>query len=303
MKIDLPFSPPEPGELYRAIVESSDDAIISKSLDGTIMSWNPAACRIFGYSTAEMLGRSIRNLIPAGRIHEEDLILARIRNGETVDHFETQRVRKDGELIHVSVTISPVYDARGIVIGASKIARDISRRVHREQRMRLMDRVFDATSEAIVVTDEQGVILEVNQAFSEITGYAREDVIGQHPRMLRSGRQAPEVHLAMLQTLLRSGHCQGEVWSRRKSGQAYAVMLSVSQVPDPSQGPRRYVALFADITLLREHQEQIEQLAHYDALTRLPNRLLLTDRLGQAIIKAQRQHSLLAIVYLDLDGF
>ena len=109
-----------------AIVESSDDAIVSKSLDGTILSWNASAERLFGYTAVEAKGRHITILIPDERVHEEDEIISRIRRGERVEHFETVRRRKDGSLLDLSLTISPVRNAEGIIIGASKIARDIS---------------------------------------------------------------------------------------------------------------------------------------------------------------------------------
>ena len=109
-----------------AIVESSDDAIVSKDLDGIITSWNPAGERIFGYAAAEVIGRSIRLIIPLDRQHEEDEVLARVRRGDRVDHFETVRRRKDGTLLDTSLTVSPIKDNGGQIIGASKIARDIS---------------------------------------------------------------------------------------------------------------------------------------------------------------------------------
>jgi len=113
-------------EHLSAIIQSSDDAIISKRLDGTVISWNPAATRIFGYEEAEMVGQSIRLLIPADRQGEEDDIIARLQRGERVRHFETIRLRKDGTPIRVSLTISPVLDAEGRIVGASRIARDVT---------------------------------------------------------------------------------------------------------------------------------------------------------------------------------
>ena len=118
------FFPAE--QLHEAIVDSSDDAIVSKNLEGIVMSWNKAAERIFGYSAGEMIGQSITKLLPADRIDEEPHILARLQRGERLDHFETKRQRKDGGIIDVSLTISPIRNSQGIIVGASKIARDIS---------------------------------------------------------------------------------------------------------------------------------------------------------------------------------
>src|SRR5229473_1277022 len=117
----------EPGTLrLAAIIESSDDAIVGKDLDGIVFSWNRAAERIFGYTAEEMIGRPIRLIVPADRQSEEDEVLARIRRGERVDHFETMRRRKDGTLVPISLTVSPIRDADGVVVGASKIARDVT---------------------------------------------------------------------------------------------------------------------------------------------------------------------------------
>src|SRR5215218_6864901 len=119
-----------------AIVSSSDDAIVSKDLNGIVMSWNAGAERIFGYTAEEIIGKSIRLLIPADRQGEEDLVLAKIRRGERVDHFDTVRQRKDGSLVDISLTVSPVKDRNGRIIGASKIARDISERKQTEELMK-----------------------------------------------------------------------------------------------------------------------------------------------------------------------
>ena len=290
-------------EQFRSLVISSFDAILTKDLNGVIRSWNPACERIFGYSAVEMVGQSILTLIPPERLLEEPRIIERIKAGEFIEPFETQRLRKDGERINVSITLSPLHDRHGRIVGASKIIRDVTERHRAEERMRLMDSVFSHSSEAILVTDVHGTIIEVNEAFTQITGYTRQDVIGRDPSLFRSGRQGPDVYRAMLSSLHSTGHCQGEVWSRRKTGEAYAVMLTVSAVPNPRGGEPRYVAQFSDITSLREQQEKMERLASYDPLTELPNRLLFSDRLRQALVHALRQKYTVAIAYLDLDGF
>lgn len=288
---------------YQAIVQSSDDAIISKTLSGIVTSWNRGAQTMFGYSAEEMIGQPMLILLPADRQDEETSILDRLRKGEKVEHFETLRVCKNGHSIEVSVTISPIFDQCGTVIGASKIARDITGKKEAEARLELTSRVFTNTNEAIVITDAYGIIIEVNEAFSNISGYAREDVIGQPPTMFSSSRQGPEVMAAMLDSLDRHGHYQGELWSRRKSGESYAGYLKVSIVRNAAHKIQNYVALFADITSLRIKQEELEHLAHFDALTDLPNRILLSDRLHQAMAQSQRSKKSLAVLYLDLDGF
>ena len=130
----------EAGQRLSAIVESSDDAILSKNLDGIIMSWNRGAERLFGYSADEMIGKSVTILIPAERQDEEPHILGRIRRGERIEHYETVRLRKDGSLVDISLSVSPVKDAAGKVIGASKVARDITERKHAQARQEMLTR-------------------------------------------------------------------------------------------------------------------------------------------------------------------
>ena len=176
--IALPATQPEPGSpdlrdlqpqssgLLAAIVNSSDDAVVSKDLNGIVMSWNRGAERLFGYVAAEMIGQSIRRIIPDERRTEEDDILARVRHGESVDHFETERVRKDGTRVDVSVTISPVRDARGRIIGASKIARDITQK--KESERELVTRAGDLESTV------QGHSRELEQRSAEILEQAEQ---------------------------------------------------------------------------------------------------------------------------------
>lgn len=290
-------------EYYRAIVESSDDAIISKTLDGVVTSWNPAAQTIFGYSCEDMLGKTLHVLLPPEKSNEERFILERIQAGETVEHFETSRIRKDGLRVDVSVTTSPIRDRLGQVIGASKIARDITLQKMAERQLKLTASVFTSTSEGILIADRMGRIVDINASFSRITGYRKDDVLGQNARMFRSSRQGPEVFSSMRKTLMRHGEWRGEMWSRRKDGQSYSVVLTVSSVRDVNGKVQNYVALFSDITPLKLQQERLEHSAQYDALTDLPNRLLLSDRLRQSMALCQRQNQSLAVLYLDMDGF
>lgn len=288
---------------FKQIVQSSDDAIVSKNLDGIITSWNPGAEAIFGFTAEEMVGNSMFALLPPDLYNEENEILEKLRKGEKVDHLETVRLRKDGSLIDVSVTSSPIRDATGKIVGASKIARDISQKKHNESRLKLISSVFINTNEGIVITGPDGVIIESNESFSRISGYCREEVLGKTSRLFRSSRQGPEFVREVCDSLLATDHYQGEAWSRRKDGEAYAGILTINAVRDENGRISNYVALFADITPLRLKQEQLEHLAHFDALTDLPNRILLEDRLHQAMAMARRHAQSVAVLYLDIDYF
>jgi len=172
-----------------------------------------------------------------------------------------------------------------------------------EEKVKLAANVFTHARESIVITDNTGTIIDVNDTFTATTGYNREEVIGQTPRIFKSERQSPEFYTDMWQILLKEGYWSGEVWNRRKNGEVYAEMKTISAVRDEHGITTHYVALANDITLMKAHQEQLERIAHYDVLTNLPNRSLLADRLSQAMLQCDRHKQSLAVVFLDLDGF
>ena len=172
-----------------------------------------------------------------------------------------------------------------------------------DEQLELAASVFRNAHEGIFVTDAQERILEVNPTFTEITGYPRDEVLGRTPNLLSSGRHGPDFYEAMWGAINSNGLWRGELWNRRKDGTLYLERLTVSAVRDASGRVERYVGVFGDITRLREQAERLEQLAYQDALTKLPNRALLGDRMEQALAQARRGGSMLAVGYLDLDLF
>jgi diguanylate cyclase (GGDEF)-like protein/PAS domain S-box-containing protein len=172
-----------------------------------------------------------------------------------------------------------------------------------KERLQLAAGVFDHAQEGILITDPQANIIDVNDTFLALTGYSREEILGRNPRLLATGDQSPEFYREMWQTLGEHGVWRGELINRRKDGTRYVQQTSISAVKDERGRVRRYIGLSSDISELKESQERLEQMAYFDALTGLPNRRMLSDRLAQAIAQAQRNDSLLAIAYLDLDGF
>ena len=176
-------------------------------------------------------------------------------------------------------------------------------RHQRDADDRLAVTVFSHVSDGVIITDPQGRIIDVNAAFSRITGYRREEVIGNKPRMLKSGRHPEEFYQTLWQSLIEQGYWSGEIWNRRKSGEFYIERLVINAVRGERGEVQHYVGLFSDITVEKEYQRQLKHIAHYDALTGLPNRILLADRLEQAMRQTRRGDSCVAIIYLDLDGF
>ncbi|MCK9530048.1 MAG: diguanylate cyclase [Gammaproteobacteria bacterium] len=168
---------------------------------------------------------------------------------------------------------------------------------------RLMAKVFENAKEGVVITTPGGVILNVNPAFSEVTGYAADEAIGNTPHLLYSGRQSGDFYAAMWRALQQLGHWQGEIWNRRKNGDIYLEWLSISSVRNERNELTHYVGIFSDITTEKENEERLYHLAHYDPLTELPNRVLFQDRFKQALARARRNRRSLAVMFLDLDGF
>ena len=203
----------------------------------------------------------------------------------------------------VSTNKWPLFDECGAVIGLFGISHDITEHKQAEEKLHLAASVFSHSREGIMITAANGTILDVNDAFTRITGYARQEVLGENPRILSSGQHGKDYYATMWRGLTEKGHWYGEVWNRRKNGEVYAEMQTISTVRDAEGNAKQYVSLFSDITVTKAHEKQLEHIAHYDALTSLPNRVLLADRLHQATAQAERRGQKIAVAYLDLDGF
>ncbi len=255
-----------------AVVESSDDAIISKTLEGTITSWNRGAERVFGYSSAEALGKSMRMLLPTDHAKEESDILASVGRGESVNHFETVRVRKDGKKIDVSVTISPIKNSSGAIVGASKIARDITEHKRAERALKkslatseaalreLADQKFALDQHAIVaVTDVQGTITYVNEKFCAISRYSEEELIGQNHRILNSGHHSKDFFQQMYHAIASGKVWHGEIRNRAKDGSIYWVDTTIVPFVGAEGKPRQYVAIRADITERKRGEDAVKE--------------------------------------------
>ena len=214
------------------VVESSDDAIVSKDLNGIVTSWNLAAERMFGYTAAEAVGRSIRMIIPADRQSEEDVVLTRIRAGEAVAHFETLRQRKDGTLIPISLTVSPIRDDAGNVVGASKIARYISDRKRADTAARRLAAVIESSDDAIITKNLDSIITSWNPAAERMFGYTEAEAIGRSIRILIPKDLQNEEDIVLAK--IRAGEAveHYETTRQRKDGSLLSISLSVSPIRD-----------------------------------------------------------------------
>ncbi len=217
-----------------AIVDSSDDPIVSKTLDGIITSWNSAASRVFGYEPDEIIGRSILTLIPPELHHEEEEILRKLRAGQRIEHFETIRVRKNGEQFPISVTISPIRDESGTVVGASKIARDITERKKLEESRFRLAAIVDSADDAIISKDLNGIVKTWNNGAERMFEYAAQDMIGQSIlRLIPEHLQYEEE--SILKRLRAGGRIDHyETIRRKKNGELIEVSVTISPIQDES---------------------------------------------------------------------
>ncbi len=292
------------GARLRATLEATADGILLVDRSGSIVNMNHRFSQLWQIPDEILLAHDDAALL--------DFLASCMRDPEAYRQRMDQ-IRPDGDdetrdiLILSSGLIlerksRPARQGR-LIIGRVFSFTDITEQKAAESRLKLAASVFSHAHEGILITDATAQILEVNSTFTRITGYSREEVLGQNARILKSGRQGPEFYSAMWQDLTTRGYWSGELWNRHKKGDLYAEKLSIAAVRDSDDGSLHYVALFSDITELKKHQQQLEHMAHYDALTGIPNRVLLGDRLQQAIAQSRRHQRGLAVAYLDIDGF
>jgi two-component system sensor kinase FixL len=249
-----------------AIVESSDDAIVGKDLNGVVTSWNRAAEAMFLYPAGDIVGRPITLIIPAHRIEEETVILDRIRRGERIAQFETERQRRDGCIIPVSLTISPIHDAEGRVVGVSKIARDLSekQRVHRElaQREALLQAILDVAPDALVVIDSQGIIQTFSPAAVRLFGLSEQEAVGQNVSVLMPAGPGSQ-HDDFIKRYRTTGQRRiigvgRAVAGQRRDGSVFPMELTVGEVTLP--GTQLFAGFARDMTERQEREHRLSEL-------------------------------------------
>jgi len=264
---------------------------------GHFLKLNQAWTTTLGYSLDELEGRTGIEFI-----HSEDRAASLAFFRDVVIHNPqaalTNRFRhKSGEWRWIEWRAT----ARGDAIYAA--ARDVTEKKCADDSLRLAASVFANSQEGIVITDHDNRIIDINDAFSRISGYSRDEVIGGTPSMLKSGRHDARFYADMWKSLKDRGSWHGEIWNRRKSGEVYPEILSIDAVSDADGYIRHYVGAFSDISRIKEHEAELEHIANFDALTGLPNRRLLGDRMQQELGRTQRSGRSLAVCYVDLDGF
>lgn len=255
----------------------------------------PGAC-------AASLERFMAMVHPEDRQRLAEALQAAIEGGQTLDLVH-RVTRADGELRLLHQRAEAIRDDSGRPVRLLGTLLDITDAVRRSERLRLAALVFENTQEAIIITDRDARILEVNPAFCRITGYSAQDVIGQRPSLWQSGLHGEEFYAALWACLLTERHWQGEVWNRRRNGEVFPTWQTISAVCDDHGEVSHYVSVFLDISEIVRTRSDLAHLAHHDPLTDLPNRLLFRDRLQHALEHARREQRRLAVLFLDLDRF
>ena len=287
---------------YQKYALDQHSIVAITDVHGMITYVNERFCEISGYSQQELLGQNHRILNSGTHPREFFRNMYRNISRGKVWHGDCCNRAKDGSLYWVATTVVPLMGDNGKPSQYIAIRTDITGHKKAEEQLRIAAGTFE-THDAILITDANANIIRVNRAFTDITGYSPEEVLGKNPRMLSSGRQDKAFYAAMWQQLLNTGSWSGEMWDRRKNGQIYPKWLTITAIIDEQGKTTQYVAIFSDITARKQAEEEIHNLAFYDALTKLPNRRLLLDRFRLALSVSVRSNNYGAVLFLDMDKF
>lgn len=274
------------------------------SMTAELLSINAKYSEIVGRSEDELLKMTWKDVTHPDDIAGDQALMDEVNAGKRSGFYMRKRLlHARGDIIWVGMTIAKLthyHEDRRVHIC---MIEDITARVENENRMRLDAAVISHTRDGVVVTDLTPRIISVNQAYSDITGYSAEEVIGRNPALLKSGRQDARFYRAMWDEIAATGRWQGELYNRRKNGEIYPQLSTIDTIFDAEGKPQYYVGVFSDITKLKKSEESFERLAHYDILTGLPNRLMVTSRLTHAIESAARHERQIGVLFMDLDHF
>ncbi|MBI1182166.1 MAG: EAL domain-containing protein [Alphaproteobacteria bacterium] len=294
---------------YRSLFDNAVEGMYRTTPDGRYLAANLALARIYGYASVEEMMAGLTDIARLLYVDpgDRDRFRASLHGRNQVRNFVARVRRKDGSIIWISENARAELNRDGTVRWYEGFVEDVTDQVRAEERLRLAATVFDTAAEAIMVLDDQFRVTAVNPAYSAITGFAPEEVVGALPAFLQAGDPDPETPRVLLTTVQRAidnaGRWTGEQWNRRKSGVRYAEHLSVVSIPGERGQSGRYLVVFSDVTQRVLDEERIRYQASYDQLTGLPNRALFMDLLTQTLSQAERGGEMVGLMFVDLDGF
>ncbi len=287
-------------------LQISQAMIVGLDAKGCITLINQRGCELLGRSENDLLGQNWFDIaIPDSERNNVGAVFQRIIAGEIapVEYHENEIITAAGDsrylLWHNTLRQGPA----GEIIGTLSSGTDITARKHTENQLRLAGVVFKSSKQGVVVTDTNNRIISVNPAYTAITGYTQKEVIGKDPSYIKSGRHDEAFYQNLWDEIEKCGYWEGELWNRRKNGEAYPSWQSISAVFDSGHELAHYVSVFSDMTPIKKHQKELDFLAHHDPLTGLPNRLMFDDRLTHALQRCVREGTDLALLFMDLDDF
>ncbi len=288
-------------------LNSIGDAVIATDVAGRVTHMNPVAERLTGWLLADGLGHWLTDVFHIVNVTTrqpvENPVQLVIERGEVVGLANhSVLLAQGGNEYHIDDSAAPIRNAVGAIVGVVLVFSDVTEKYRQDTALRIAATAFES-QQGTLVTSAERVILQVNKAFTEITGYSAEEAVGQNPRLMKSDRHDSAYYAAMYQALERTGVWAGEIWNRRKNGEVYPEWLNISAVKDEAGLTSHFVAIFTDISQRLSAQAQIDTLAFYDPLTQLPNRRLLLDRLEQALHTSTRHARKSALLFVDLDNF
>lgn len=290
--------------LLRVIFEHSNVGIALFAPEGLLQHANPHLAELFDCSIEALIGLSYFDLV-----HPDERSMAgagtqKILSGELdVIQIERRYISQQQRAFWGRMNCRVMRDAKGSTTGIVVVIEDITARKRAEEKLRMAVQVFNNSHEAIMISDHKNRIVSVNPAFTSITGYSENEVIGKHIKLLASDRHDAEFHRKIREQIQQHGHWDGEIWNRDRHGRVHPEWMSVSVCRNEKGEIRHYITIFSDITERHQREQHIHHLAQYDFLTDLPNRALLLDRLQQELAKAQRHHKQFAVMFIDLDNF
>lgn len=290
----------------QTIINTALDGVIQMDDQGRVVGWNRQATNIFGWERDEVLGQLLHEkIIPEHHRESHQNGMQRVLAGGD-SHILNSRIvvdglRKDGQIISIELSITRIKIKDRIQFSA--FIRDVTQRKREEEQLRLAAKVFESTSDSILITDINNNIVAANAAFEQMTGYPLDEVRGCNPRLLSSGQHDAAFFQEMWRCILNEGGWQGEIVDKAKSGKLIYKHIAITAVKNHDGETSHYIAVASDISERKEYDKNVHYLAYYDVLTGLPNRSLLRDRLGQVIASAHRDQSQFALLFLDLDRF